>query len=431
MRGAGRSVVVATRGAWAGGSLYVATLAVVGVVALMGLGAIVLARGSAGAAGESADARRARALARSGVEYAAAWVRFSGADTGVTSARFAADLGGPVAADFDGREALFELFDDADGDLLDDPRDPVRLRGIGRVGAAEWAEEALAVDDAGRPLSPLRAALHATDGVRVEAGATPVFIGGPLSIDGTLTVIGSVTGDVEAGAIAGTGTITGTAVPGAARRGGVPRATIQMWIEIATELEYQGDLGSSILAPGVNSYDPDSGTNEHGVYLIRTGGADLLMNQSRVYGTLIVDTGGGTFIMEESSLIEPGRIDAPALIVIGNADLALIEDPFTEGIVSLNPPGAPYLGVTDDDLDDEFESGIFGLVHVLGRVNVIGTWTIRGTMIVDGTARIMSGETTFMQDPSLLMLPPLGYGDDAVVGNARLVPGTVRRVVSP
>lgn len=298
---------------------------------------------------------------------------------------------------------------DEDGDLADDPTDPLWVYGIGRVGNAVWVARARARIDAGLPLEFLRTAIHSRSRLLVESTKTLVVTAAPASTDGLLQNEGMVTGDAEAVALSGGGVVTGTTTVGVTPKGVPLRTIFDDYVARATALSFSGDFDKVVLAAGVNEYD-GSGLNSDGVYYINTSNNDLSLGRMRLLGTLVVDVGTGTLTIENNCLMEPYRDDFPVLIVKGAVDADLQGGSLSESS-NFNPPGAPYEGQTDSDKNDSYPSEIRGLMHVIGNVTFGFDAIYRGVCMVDGSVTV-SGTPTFVHTPSLMLNPPLGYTDD-------------------
>jgi len=401
----------------------VLVIGMMAVLALIGLTAVSVSSAGLRSATDTADSRRAAAVALSAIEVGLDDLR------SLDRAAAIGSLPAQVQESVQGQYS-YEIVDPADGDLGDDPSDPAEITGIGESGRARWAETATAVDDPGLPIEPLGATMSVRDRLTIGSGATVTARGAPVSTDAEMVLEGTIDGDAEAGSSRGSGTVTGTFEVPSNLRGIARREVFDEWAARATDLGFSGDMAGHILAPGVNSYN-SSGTNEHGIYVIRTGGADIEIRRSRVLGTLLIDASdGGTVTLRDEMLIEPARPDAPALMIKGEVVLDTSSNDVSESVRSLNPPGAPYRGVEDLDLDDDMPSVIRGLVYVFGHLTLEGDGIYRGSILVDGGAAVF-GDPVIAHDRMLILSPPLGFGDNQTVGDMRLLPLSHRRVPLP
>lgn len=436
-----------TRGPSRRGAVYLAVLATTAVLAVMAVGAVQVAGGGLRSAITTAESKQAAAAALSAVELGLAQTR--GARRALGANTWYAGYDGPAGSEpgpeYPGTPLLpfqseltgdygtygFTATDPADGDLSDDPSDPVDIVGVALVGGAAWAEAAVLVDNQGRPLAPLGAALHARDGLRIEAGAVLDAAGAPASTDGELDLNGDIVGDAHAASVIGSGDISGLLQTGLPPKGVAPRDIFQRYAAIATALPFAGDMVDAVLAPGANTYAPSAGANDHGIYAVNIGSGSLEITGSRLHGTLVVlGNEGATVTVSGLCFMEPARPDAPVLLVRGDLRLELLDGALDEGSESLNPAGAPFLGIEDDDLDDLYPSGIRGLVHVLGGVVMREDGRYTGSILVDGAA-LIDGFPRIRHDDMLLLAPPMGYGDNAVPGDLRILPRSVHRIEPP
>jgi len=388
--------------------VYLIVLAVGANVLVIALGAMALARVRLARIQAQDDVAQARVLAASAVAQAVGVMNGP-----ATNATWRQDYTSGVATtpvSFGGGQISFTLTD-ADGNLSDDPTDPVWIDGTGSVGGAQWVERAQARIHGGLPLACLRTALHCGGTLEIATGATLTASGGPVSTDTRLVVNGSVVGDAEATTISGSGSISGTASAPVDPKGLPPRSLFDTYKARATVLPFNGNLDTMVLSPGVNEYGGD--LNADGVYSIDTQGASITIRNSRVWGTLLVDAGLGTVTLDGWNLMEPYRTDFPVLVVKGR----LVSGPDTGSLQeaacvhNYNPPGAPYGGQTDADMTDTLPNEIRGLVHVIGSASLLDQGLYRGVILVDGGTDV-AGTQTVTLDPNLMDDPPLGYTGD-------------------
>jgi hypothetical protein len=389
------------------GTIYLLVVAVAANLVVIGLAAVALVRVRVRSVHLEAERREAQRLAYSGVEQAIAMMNNYTGGTGNWRADYTNDVE-TTPLDFGDGQVSFKLVDE-DGDLADDPTDPVWIYGIGRAGDAIWIERAKARVDQGLPLECLRTAVHSYG--QLTVGATLTVVGAPASTDGNLLLDGTINGDAEALSLSGSGSVLGVGTVPAEKKGMPLRSLFDEYVARATTLTHTGDFVDVVLGPGVNEYD-GSGTNPDGVYYINTGGSDLRLETMRLLGTLIVDLGSGTLYVQGASM-DPYREDFPVLIAKGSvyqntAGVALDE---SNEHHNYNPPGAPYQGETDSDTSDSYSSGVRGLIHIIGYAEFDQVGLQRGAIVVDGQAEI-SAATTLTHDPDLMYNPPLGYAND-------------------
>lgn len=404
------------------GGIYVALLGCATAVAVIGFSAIALVRIDRRATAGLNDMGYARAAALSAVDLGVLLVK---SDPDWRTAR----ANGAWLSNRALGDATFSLLlTDDDGDLADDPRDAVTLRGIGDRGAARYQLQLRLTPD--RPaLAALQTALHAGGDVTVNTGKTVSASGGPLSLNGALNNNGTITGNVEAVSVSRAGTIVGVlSTPVAAKD--LPFSDVfDSYVARATTISPPGGtIHHVVLSPGSN---PWGATNADGLYYINAVGADVTISNARIDGTLLVRTNGNKLIVNGTVCMTNHRSDYPVLIVDGDARLGCTTDAAglsesTQG-TNFNPAGSPYQGATDNDTTDTYPGEIQGLVHVRGTLLLEQTATVRGGVICESTVDC-NGSNTLVLDPTLYSNPPDGYRG---VGQMLVVPGSWQRVVDP
>jgi hypothetical protein len=177
------------------GGVYIAVLGTSLVVSVLALSALVLQRLQNRMLSDTADIQQAQLHAQSAVELglllATQYDNWRDFGSGV---RWLTDSCGLQASD------------PVDGDLADDPDDPVLLVGIGRSGNAEQ-RVSVAVDVKPEPLGCLRSAVAA--GGDIDLVYDTLWASGTISARSVSASGALVEGDVEAVTIAGS-TYTGT-----------------------------------------------------------------------------------------------------------------------------------------------------------------------------------------------------------------------------
>lgn len=404
------------------GSAYVVVVGMMTLLALIGLSAVGVSGAGLRSAVDTADSTRAASAALSAIEV--------GLDELRSIDRPTAFGGVPTRLQGIHAEFGYRVEDPYDGDLGGDPSDPAEILGVGESGRARWAETAIAVDDPGLPIEPLGSALHARDRLEITIGATLTASGAAVSTDGELSLGGTIDGDAGAASRSGAGTVTGTLTVPTPERGIARREVFDEWAARGTELGFSGPMFGEVLSPAVNTYN-GTPPDPHGVYVIRTGGSDLEIRSSRILGTLVVDADpGGTVTIRDAMVLEPARVDAPALLIRGEAVLGVGSGSLAELVRSMNPPGAPHEGIEDLDLDDTFPSGVRGLVYVFGGLTLEGDGRYVGSILVDGGVTVLD-RPEIEHDRMMILAPPLGFGDNLVVGDMRLRPLSHERVPLP
>jgi hypothetical protein len=173
--------------------------------------------------------------------------------------------------------------------------------------------------------------------------------------------------------------------------------------------------------------------NPNGIYWIDCGGGKLLIERSRILGTLVVlNPGAGSAIANGPIHMSPATPGYPVLMVNGNFAIrstsrVLNESEYT---ANFNPGSMPYefnnplAGSTDNNLNDAYPSEIQGLVAVSGNLTFENAARLRGQAIVGGT---VSGTYSLNYQPgSMINPPPSFYGY-----RYETRPTSVRKVVLP
>jgi hypothetical protein len=408
------------------------------LVAVIGMGTLLTARIATRAAAGANDAAEADALATSAIEQALA-MQNTHADW-----RKRYSSGAETPPQSMGRGTFtWRAVDEYDGDLADDPGQPVRLYGTGTVGKAKRVYSVL-LRPTGPALEVLKKAAHGDVAFIVRASVGTVRAsGGPLSTDGVFDCGGAtINADVEADNTSGGG-ITGT------KRDKVPprpmpspgafdlysfRATTIAWDRVSSG--FAGALGS-----GVNPYGAG---NREGIYHVHVPSfGQLKIDNARLMATLLVTADAGARVkIGPSVLWEPPKSYLPSLIVRGT-DVKVDLDSSLTGVTeaaagqSLNPPGMPYNGSSDLDALDTYPAELRGLFHVAGKGSeaIVGAnLRMSGVLLTDGTISVgdpllkLTVNATFAADPRLVADPPAGY-----TSGEQMVPveGTWERRPSP
>jgi hypothetical protein len=193
-----------------------------------------------------------------------------------------------------------------------------------------------------------------------------------------------------------------------------------------------------VLAPGVNTLYANAPMNAQGLYWINCNGARLIIERSRIVGTLlVVNPGPGSCVANGPISWAPAMNGYPALLIdadnasdgdfaINASNRALSE---TENLVNFNPAGAAHedLG-QDNDTNDIYRSAIRGLVVIEDDLSYSSRALIRGQILVGDDINSASGEMEVEYLPDSLLNPPPGF----VAPYTYLArPGSGRKVVLP
>jgi hypothetical protein len=172
-----------------------------------------------------------------------------------------------------------------------------------------------------------------------------------------------------------------------------------------------------VLSPSLNPFGLQ--TNAEGIYWINCAGNKLIIERSRILGTLlVVNPGAGSCISNGPIHWSPAVAGYPALLVdadtatnanfsINATNRGLSEK---ENGVNFNPVGAPHDEFGQDgDTNDIYRSSIRGLIAVRNNLSFQNRSLIRGQVIVGNDINTSSGELEVEYLPDSLLNPPSGF----------------------
>jgi hypothetical protein len=168
-----------------------------------------------------------------------------------------------------------------------------------------------------------------------------------------------------------------------------------------------------VLGPGQNPYGT---ANANGIYCIDCGGQTLVIERSRIAGTLLVlNPGANSRIGDGPIHWSPATPGFPTLLVNGNFVIQATNADLSESqnAVNYNPAAVPYYGfspTTDDLWDDAYPvaAALQGLIGVSGNLTYQNSPQMTGRVIVGGT---VSGTPNFTYRPDSLLSPPPTFYD--------------------
>jgi hypothetical protein len=199
-------------------------------------------------------------------------------------------------------------------------------------------------------------------------------------------------------------------------------------------------ISRQVLSPSIN---PFGATNAQGIYWIDCAGSRLVIERSRILGTLLIINPGPNSCIDYAPINwAPAVAGYPALLVDAdtatdaNFSIRATNRSLNEADldVNFNPAGAPYefnnwnASSTDSSLNDIYPSEIRGLVVIRNDLSYQNRPYIRGQVIVGGDITNSSGELEVDYQPDSLLNPPPGFL--APYSYARR-PYSVRKVVLP
>lgn len=346
-----------------------------------------------------AEAGRARAAARAGLEVGASVLATDPAGAGWRSTAPTKMYKGDVDAN---TSYVLTLRDD-DGNLADDATDPITLVGEGtRLGAVQRLS--ISASPIVELLPCMGSCIWANgsvlfDGSTVRANAV---IGSNATMTATSAFIYA---DVAAKSFSGS-TYSGTKRTISSGITMPPASVFTTWAARATSIPFAsisgGNLEKCILGPGVN---PFGATNAEGIYMVDCRGSKIDVKDMRLYGTLILLNVGTGSRIDRSTFLESPSPDRPTLLVLGDFNIEFDGDDLKESTAgrNLNPAGAPFLGVADSDTLDAVPSMLRGVVYVSGNVILDGETTLDGVLLVGGSLTVKANVTAYQRSPSAAM----------------------------
>jgi len=275
-----------------------------------------------------------------------------------------------------------------DGDLADNPTEPVTLQCSATVGDVT---RTLQVEARSSRMEFLDYEAVAGTLVTIDNSAV---IQGDVASNGDITKNGLDTmiyGDARAaGQISDTYNIFGhiyeSADPLDLPAG---QSVYDFYAPLATVIPYQSEIFGQLISPTHNPFGP---ANADGVYLIDCGGKRIIIKQCRIIGTLILLNPKNTSAVEISVNMQPARNDYPALIIQGGEFEFKIESDISEAELNtdLSLSGETGYGTKTDTYEGEIRGMIFStrpltlsqITKVYGLVVSMDTLTIRDNTLI-------------------------------------------------
>lgn len=385
-------------------TVYVLVLATAAMATAAGVGGIYVHRSRLRSALTAADVERARVLASSGLELALARIE-ADPDWRINrgSGTWASAI--PIGP---GRLTV-DVIDPVDGAITSSPTDPIVITSSAAVGHARQTLSAQ-IDMAAVPHSVLACAAYGRSSVYFDA-STVTADGVIASGSGMSALLAWIHAPVEAA-----GSIGGLTYFQQMRSNQPPRiapgpSVVSIWSSRGAPIPYgsipSATLQRMLIAPGVSIHG--SAASAQGVYVVDCAGGPLTIRDLRIYGTLVVlNTSGVT--VTGSVRIDPATAGHPSLIVQGQLRLQLSTSSLSESTINLNlnPAGAPFQGTTNNHKNDNYASGISGIVLATDDIRVDSTLTMTGCLIsLDDL--LFRATTNLTPDPGLTATPTPGF----------------------
>jgi hypothetical protein len=172
-----------------------------------------------------------------------------------------------------------------------------------------------------------------------------------------------------------------------------------------------------VISPSVNPFGGT--TNAEGVYWINCGGNKIVIERSRIQGTLLlVNPGSGSCVANGPIHWSPAVAGYPALLVDADtptdADFMLSASNRSlsekENGVNYNPSGAAHESIgQDSDTNDTYRSEIRGLVAARDDISFQNRTLVRGQVLAGDDVSSSSGELEVEFVPESLLNPPPGF----------------------
>jgi len=416
------------------GSVYIFLLLVAMLVTVIGLSAVAVERVKGRESAASNDWGEAGVLAQAGIEHALVVMN------GNSAWRTLLANNTPGTAVTMGRGTYqWKFVDEADGDLINNASQPVRLYGIGRVGQATRLVSVLVPGVAS--LDALRAAAYSGMSISVSQSAT--INGGPAACAGVFTVnqLGVLNGNVEAGSVSNNGAIVGAVTAPASPRTMPASGIYDTYLALATDIPYTSLSSGQILRKLLSAASNPYGTaNAQGIYKIDVpANKTLTLYNSRVVATLLVNLGSGARLqLNVPNLWQAPAGNYPILIVRSNGAGIVMLQGSTNNLmeaacgVNFNPAGTPYNGVSNTNMTDVYPCKVSGFIHITGTQisTTVSNLNLERAIITEGPLALTNGSSITV-DPSLYTNPPMGYSSAATTGQYLPTAGSWRWEMQP
>jgi hypothetical protein len=382
------------------GAAYLVALAGAATVAAMLVGGAMALRVHRAESQGIIEPGRARLVAVSGLEFAAhvvmkdeAWRDGAGENwvsMDVGAARVRVEVTGP------------------DGGALEDT-EPATLRATAELGQSR---QVYAAETSVRDTTPdsMQNTVMAGSALTLVADLTAEGIS---ACNGTTTVLlARLHGDLETNLLLGN-RVNGDVTTGVTHDMPDPDDVIDAPILFSTIPS--GSVAKKLFSPAHNPFGVS--VNPQGVYVIDCGGRAIIIECTRVLGTLVIlDPGFGSKITGPM-LVEPAESGLASIVVRGSMVFDVeTTDVLRETTLStnFNPAGAPFAGSSDADTADVYSPWLKGMIYATGNLSFDGAMTnsttrgYLGAIFAGGTISI-NNVMEVEWDSGLESNPPLGF----------------------
>lgn len=377
------------------GSVYIIVLSTVLLVAVAGVSGVIAVREQRRSVETSVEVDKARLIAQSAMELAESQLQ------NTTTYRSSISSGTVVPSRaFAGGTMRVSAVDPGDANLSNSTLDDVTMTAWGVYGSATQMYQRRFKPSA-TPLDSLAVSAYA--GINLSFSSATVRAYGVLGCAGSAAaLLSNVWADVEAGVLA-TGMTFRQSTSSLARTRTLPTSTeaLAPYLAMGTQINFSslsggGEIRDTVLGPGRNPY---GAANAAGVYYINCANQSITIRDCRISGTLVLINPGSGSLFRNEVLLEASTPGYPALLVSGDMTLSIDSTDIHESPINMNPAGAPYRGVSDNDTSDVYPSMISGLVYVSGNLTIDGSTTIYGPVLCAKTI-------TFKGTPVLYPVTP-------------------------
>jgi hypothetical protein len=384
-------------------SIYVMVLGTAAIVSSIALASLVTLQVQSRSKDLTRDRRQAELIARGMVDQARILIESdnnwrSNRSVGVWTTLNSGNSAGQVEVT------------DPDGNLNDDPMDPIQILGSANTGDSSQ-KVTVSMYGVAEPIPAITTPIFANLSFSVYAGKRCSVTGGPIFTNGSILNVGTILGDTQSSLYFGPSP-SGTRTTGVQLRSLPDASVMSYYVGLAQPVAFTGDWVGRVLTPANNF---GGATQVNGVYRIDTGGQDIQISDTRIFGTLIVQCGSSkTVRLNDRVLMQPARPDYPVLITDGNLEINLASGSqnLSESVaaVNFNPPGSPFNSVADSDQTDVYPNEIQGLVHSRASIFLKNESRVIGSLLGEGLITVTDTPNVFY-DSNLTTTPPIRYSN--------------------
>ena len=391
------------------GTVYVFVLALAMIVLTIAVGSISIVRAQSRTTTDQSDAGEAQHYALSAIELGRLMIAND------ANWRTTRSNGNWFTKQTIGQGSCTLNVVNPNGALNNSAFDPIVMTGTGFKGNASHTVKTTLLPSA-QPVTCLKSAVFANQNASFSSATVQsnTVIASNASVSATSSLI---TAAVEAaGSITGgnfLGLNSGSQPPRS-----VPDSTVFDWyIANGASVNFNNipklggiaTIDRRVFSPANNPF-PGS-TNAQGLYVINCAGSQIIIQNSRIYGTLVVLNAGANSVIQGAMVCSPFVANYPTLLVQGNFKISITGSLVESGTpsVNFNPAGAPYNGATDSDTTDSYTTELQGLVYISGSLSTTTNLVVNGVLVCGGTLSTSSNLTTTYSNV-FANNPPPGFG---------------------